>query len=164
MVRWLQFEPLPQAQSQHGQRYTELSRGAEEPGNRLIERQRRSGHHLRLAGSNVDSTAAAELYPAFARKLTISRADRVGMQVEAPRQIACAGQALPGRQVVAQYAEHDLSDDLFADRDFAAAGKPELHNGNYDNPLSTPVDILSEAARRLATQYWNLTVRAQTTG
>ena len=52
------------------------------------------------------------------------------MQVEAPRQIARAGQALPRRQVVAQDAEHDLRDQLFADGDFAAAGNPELHGGN----------------------------------
>jgi hypothetical protein len=45
-------------------------------------------------------------------------------------QIAGAGKALPGREIVAEDAEHNLRDQLFADRDFTAAGKPELHGGN----------------------------------
>lgn len=36
----------------------------------------------------------------------------------------------PGRQVVAQNAEDDLGHQLFANRDLAAPGKPELHGGN----------------------------------
>ena len=79
---------------------------------------------------NVDSAAAAEFDPSVTRELAISRADRVGMEMEASRQVARAGQALSGREIVAQDAEDDLGDQLFADRDFAAACKPELHGGN----------------------------------
>ena len=50
--------------------------------------------------------------------------------MKASRQIASAGQALARREVVAQDAKDDLRDQLFADRDFTAAGKPELHGGN----------------------------------
>ena len=59
--------------------------------------------------------------------------------MKAPRQVARAGQALAGRQVVAQNAEHDLRDQLFADRDFAPAGKPELHGGEH-HKLGPPAE------------------------
>ena len=54
----------------------------------------------------------------------------LGCKWKPPRQFARRGQALARREVVAQNAEHDLRDQLFADRDFAAAGKPELHGAN----------------------------------
>ena len=83
-----------------------------------------------LRGAHVDSAAASELDPSVSLQLPISRADRVGMQMKTPRQFASAGQALARRQIVAQNAEHDLRDQLFANRDFTASGKPELHGGN----------------------------------
>jgi hypothetical protein len=49
------------------------------------------------------------------------------MEIEAPRQLALAGEALAPSQVAAQNAQHDLGDQLFADADLALAGKPELH-------------------------------------
>src|SRR5260221_804747 len=36
---------------------------------------------------------------------------------------------MPGREVVAEDTEDDLRYELFADRNFTAAGKPELHDG-----------------------------------
>ena len=88
------------------------------------------GDSLRLAGTNVDAAATAELDPAIAFELAISGADRVGVEMKAPCQIASAGQSLARLEIVAQDAEDDLRDQLFADGDFAAAGKPELHGGN----------------------------------
>jgi hypothetical protein len=48
----------------------------------------------------------------------------------ATRQIARAGQTLAWSEIVAENAEDDLGYQLFADRDFAAACKPELHGRN----------------------------------
>ena len=130
MVGRLQLQPLSQAHAQHGQSYPQLARRAEQARNHLIERQSWRGRDLGFPGANVHAAATAKLHPAIALELAVSGADRVGMQVKAPRQIARARQALTGRQIVAQYAEDDLGDQLFADGDFAAAGKPELHGGN----------------------------------
>src|SRR5271156_3320678 len=69
----------------------------------------------------------AKVDPPLALKLTISGAHRVVMKAKPTRQFSRAGQSLPRRQVVAEDAEDDLRDELFADGDFAAAGKPELH-------------------------------------
>jgi hypothetical protein len=63
-------------------------------------------------------------------ELAISGADRVGVEMKAPCQIASAGQSLARLEIVAQDAKDDLRDQLFADGDFTAAGKPELHGGN----------------------------------
>jgi len=51
--------------------------------------------------------------------------------MKAARQFACAGQALAGSKVVAQDSEHDLRNQLFANRNFTASGKPELHSGQH---------------------------------
>src|SRR5258708_20874986 len=96
------------------------------------------------------SAAAGEFNPAIARQLAISRADGVGMQVEAPGQIARTGQTLAWRQVVAQDAEDDLGYQLLANRDFAAPGKPELHSGNIIRRSPPRLVVRSRrAARRL---------------
>jgi len=49
------------------------------------------------------------------------------MEVEAAGEFAGGGQALAGCEVVAEDAEDDLGDELFADGDVASAGEPELH-------------------------------------
>ena len=94
MVGRLHLQPLPQARPQRRQRYSQFLRRAEEPGNRLIQRQSGRRRRLRLARSNVDSAAAPELHPTLAFQLAVSRADRVGMHVKAPRQVARAGSLL----------------------------------------------------------------------
>jgi hypothetical protein len=65
----------------------------------------------------------------FAFELTVCGADGVGMEAEAPRQFARAGQALAGSQIVAEDGQNNLSHELFANGDFAAARKRELHAG-----------------------------------
>ena len=82
MVRRLQLQPLPQARPQHGQRHSEFSRRAEQPGNHLIECESRRGRHLRLAGPHLDSAAVAELHPPLPLELAIPRADGIGMQMK----------------------------------------------------------------------------------
>ena len=126
----LNFEPLPEPCTQHRKRDAELSCRAKEARDHLIERQGRCRRYLWLAGTNVNAAAAAELNPAIALELAISRADCVGVEMKAPGQIASAGQTLARLEVVAQDAKDDLRDQLFADGDFTAAGKPELHGGN----------------------------------
>ena len=54
-----------------------------------------------------------------------------------------AADELTGREIVAQYAQHHLGDQLFADGDFAPACKPELHGGNIiPRSLPRPVEFL----------------------
>ena len=45
-------------------------------------------------------------------------------------QLTSARKTLSRPEVVAEDPKHDLRDELFADRDFAVACKPELHSGN----------------------------------
>jgi hypothetical protein len=52
------------------------------------------------------------------------------MNVKPPGQLSRAGQALAWLQVVAENAENDLRDQLLANCDFTAAGKPELHGAS----------------------------------
>src|ERR1700752_1401964 len=85
---------------------------------------------FRFGSPHVDSAAATKFHPAVTLQLAISGADRVGMQMKAPRQVARRGQTLAGREVVAQNAEHDLRHQLLANRDFASARKPELHGAD----------------------------------
>src|SRR6202047_3009081 len=67
--------------------------------------------------------------PPLPFELTVAGADGVGMKTEAPRQFPRARQALPRREVVAEDAKNNLRYELFADGNFAAAGKPKLHDG-----------------------------------
>jgi hypothetical protein len=75
-----------------------------EPGDHLIKSESGRRRNLRLARSHVHPAAAPKLYPSITLKLTVSSADRVGMQVKTPGQIPGAGQPLPGREIVAEDA------------------------------------------------------------
>ena len=96
----------------------------------------------------------AEFDPLVAFELAVPGADRVGVQVESASEFACTRQALSGRKIVAQDAEDDLRDQLFADRYFAGARKPELHGGNMvEQVLSSQLSVLSQF-RSDAQAHW----------
>src|ERR1700676_2039584 len=71
----------------------------------------------------------AKLNPPLPFEWAVACTDCVGMKTEAPRQVSRAGQALPRREVIAEDPKNNLRHELFADGNFAAAGKPELHDG-----------------------------------
>src|SRR6202790_3011956 len=71
----------------------------------------------------------AKLNPPLPFEWAVACTDCVGMKTEAPRQLSRAGQALPRREVIAEDPKNNLRHELFADGNFAAAGKPELHDG-----------------------------------
>src|SRR5215467_2961267 len=52
------------------------------------------------------------------------------MHVKSSGQLTSARKTLSRPEVVAEDPKHDLRDELFADRDFAVACKPDLHSGN----------------------------------
>src|ERR1700681_2585831 len=71
----------------------------------------------------------AKLNPPLPFELAVAGTDGIGMKTEAACQFSCARQALPWREVVAEDPENNLRYELFADGNFAAAGKPKLHDG-----------------------------------
>src|SRR4029077_9602838 len=129
MVGRLQFQPLPQAGTHGTKRSAEFARRPKESGNQLIERERGRWSQLRFALADIHATAVAKLNPPLPFELAVARTDRIGMKTEAARQFPRAGQALSWREVVAEDPKNDLRHELFADCNFAAAGKPELHDG-----------------------------------
>src|ERR1700687_970731 len=129
MVGRLQFQPLPQAGAHGTERSARVARRSKESSNELIERERRRWNQFRFALPDIHSAAMTKLDPPLPFELAVAGADRVGMKTEAPRQFPRARQALPRREVVAEDTENDLRYELFADGNFAAAGKPELHDG-----------------------------------
>lgn len=82
---------------------------------------------LGFLAADINAAAMAELNPPLPFQFAIASADGVGMNAETPRQVSRAGQALPWSQIVAEDTQDDLSDQLFADGNVAAARKPELH-------------------------------------
>src|SRR5437899_1265434 len=154
MIGRLQLQPLPQAESNLRKGDAELPRRSKQPRDHLVNGERGSRGCLGFAGPNVNPAAMAELDPLVAFELPVPGADRVGMQVESPRQFACTRQTLSGRKIVAQDAEDDLRDQLFADRYFAGARKPELHGGNMvEQVLSSQLSVLSQF-RSDAQTHW----------
>jgi hypothetical protein len=125
MIGRLRLKPLAETCAQGGQGSAEFAGRAHELGNQLIECERR--WQFGLTVPNVDPAATAELNPTLPFQLPVARADGVGMEAKAPRQFPGTGQALPGRQIVAQNTEHDLGYKLLADRNSTFAGKPKLH-------------------------------------
>jgi hypothetical protein len=75
--------------------------------------------------SSNGCAAVAELYLSLAFKLAVSGAGDVGVDAEAAREIARAGQTLAGSKFVAQDTEDNLRDRLFAQGDFAGAIESE---------------------------------------
>ena len=69
----------------------------------------------------------AKLNPPLPFELAVSSTHRVGMKSKPSRQFSRARQSLPRRQIAAEDTQHNLRYKLFADGDFAAARKPELH-------------------------------------
>jgi hypothetical protein len=69
----------------------------------------------------------AALDDAFVVKLAVGPADRVGMQSEAARHLACAGQALTGAKIATCNAECNLRAELLAETDLAGMNEPEAH-------------------------------------
>jgi sec-independent protein translocase protein TatB len=135
MIGRLQLHPLPQTRLQLRKWDAQLACGNQKTRNHPVKRQPIRRRRLGLVGPDVDSAAAAKLHPTLAFELAVSRADGVGMQVKAPRQIASTGEALSRREIVAQNAEHNLGHQLFADRNLAPPGKPELHSANILTPI-----------------------------
>src|SRR6266481_1544454 len=129
MIRRLQFQPLPQTGAHGTKRSAEFAGRAKQASNQLIERERRRGNQVRLALPDIDAAAVAKLNPPLPFELAVASTDCIGMKTESTRQFSRARQALPRREVVAEDPENDLCYELFADGNFAAAGKPELHDG-----------------------------------
>src|SRR5467141_2468803 len=80
---------------------------------------------IRRVLANINTTAFAKIDPAIPVQLAVGGADRVRMNTKAPRQFARAGQPLSRAQVAADYAQPNLRDELLAQRNFAALGKPQ---------------------------------------
>ena len=76
------------------------------------------------------------LDPALAFKLAVGRAGRVGVDAEAARKIARAGQPLARRQFVAKNAEHHLRDQLLTEGNIAGAIEPEPHAFSFNLPVA----------------------------
>jgi hypothetical protein len=127
MIGRPQSEPLAQTRADGGHGRSQLVRRAEEMSNHMVEgkrgRERRFGRGL----ADVHSAAATELDPAFALKLAVSGADGIRMKMKTTSEFAGAGEALPGRQIAALNAEHNLGHQLFPEADFRSVRKPELH-------------------------------------
>src|ERR1700686_265369 len=70
-----------------------------------------------------------KLNPPLPFELAVAGTDRIGIKTEAAGQFPRAWQTLSWREVVAEDAKDNLRYELFADGNFAAAGKPELHDG-----------------------------------
>src|SRR5437588_8619227 len=83
---------------------------------------------IRRVLANINTAAFAKIDPAITVQLTIGGADRVRMNTKATRQFAGAGQPLSRAQVAADYAQPNLRDELLAQRNFAAFGKPQAHS------------------------------------
>jgi hypothetical protein len=127
MVGRLHVEPLTKAGAHNRERRAKFTGGTKKSGDQTVESEGRRRRQVRLALAHVDTAAVTEFNPAFALELAVSGADGVGMQAKTACEVACAGESVSGGKVVAQNSEDDLGDELFADGDFAAAGKPELH-------------------------------------
>ena len=69
----------------------------------------------------------AELDPTVLLQLAIGCAGGVGMDAEAARELAGAGQALAGKHLASEDGEDNLGDQLLAERNFGAAIEPETH-------------------------------------
>src|SRR6266498_2078835 len=126
VVRRLHLKPLLHACSNERQGRIQLSRRTKKLRNQLIERPI-VVVIFRLACAHVHAAALAELQPVTSLKLPVPGADCVGMEAEAARQLASAGQSLPGRQFAADNCQNDLGRQLIANTDIALPREPELH-------------------------------------
>src|SRR5260370_30328068 len=70
-----------------------------------------------------------KLNPLLPCELGVAGTCRIGMKTEAACQFPRAWQTLSWREVVTEDPENYLRYELFADGNFTAAGKPELHDG-----------------------------------
>src|SRR5438309_10485635 len=127
MIGTLQLQPLPQAESNLRKGDAQLPRRSKQPRDHLVNGERGCGGCLWFTGPNVNAAAMAEFDPLVAFELAVPGADRVGMQMKSASQFACTRQTLSGRKIVAQDADDDLRDHLFADRYFAGAPSRDLH-------------------------------------
>src|SRR5881409_1016426 len=82
---------------------------------------------IRRVLANINPAASAKIDPAISVEFTIGGADGVCMNTKAPRQFARAWQPLSRAQVAADYAQPNLRNELLAQRNFAALGKPQAH-------------------------------------
>ena len=119
-------QPLQHAGAHGGFGQAEFAGGVEEAGDVVVDALLGGGGRLGV-GADVDAAAAAALGPAFLLELAIARADGVGMQREAARQLAGAGQAVAGAEIAGEDGEDHLGDQLPVDGDFGAVGEPETH-------------------------------------
>ena len=77
---------------------------------------------------DVEPGATAEFDPATAEEVVVGSADGVGMDLVAAGERADAGEFLVSGEILGEDGEHDLADELFADRLFGIAGDPEAHS------------------------------------
>lgn len=78
-------------------------------------------------GLHEDAAAVAVFGPSFSHQLAITGADGVGVNSEAARPLACAGQVFAGLEVARQDGKLHLGDKLAIDGDLAVRGKPQPH-------------------------------------
>ena len=78
-----------------------------------------------VARSHVNTASLAKLDPSSLCEFAICSTDCVGVYVVTACEFACARQALIRFQVIADYAENNLGNQLFAKRDFTAFGEPQ---------------------------------------
>jgi len=119
-------DPLGDAVADHGGGEIEFADGAKETSDVLIENLF-GGLGCFCVGANIDAAAVAALGPAIALQLPVAGADGVGMDVEAARQFAGAGETVAGAQVAAEDRQDNLGDELAINGDFATGGEPESH-------------------------------------
>src|SRR5450432_259810 len=109
MVRGRLLQPFAQPRTDARQRNSQSPRRSEEIRNELVKGvavcRPRPGFVfvLILTAANKNPASAPGFQPAFALQLPVSGAGGVGMQLEPPRQLAGAGQALSRSEVATQY-------------------------------------------------------------
>ncbi len=127
MIGRLERQPMPQTGLDLRQRLAAFTGRLEKDCNQMIQLIMTHQLLLRFLAPHINAAAFAKLDPALPGQFAISRAHCVRMDFKATSKFARTGEFLTSLQIAARYSQTYLDHQLFAERDFAAFGKPEAH-------------------------------------
>src|SRR5205085_6414015 len=102
-----------------GERVSVFAKVSEEACDELVQREF-VVERLIISRAHVNSASLPKLDPTTPRKLTISSADCVSVDLVTPCEFACTRQTFSDFEIVADDAQHDLRHQLLANRNFTA--------------------------------------------